>query len=311
MHVLVIGGSGLIGLGTVGRMRTLGLDVSVVSRKEPGDLPGGVRWEAGDITDAQSMHALLKRLQPERVVHLASYLQYACAQNPAEAVRVNVAGTLNVLDACGAIGVPRVVFGSSIAVYGERQDLMREDDPSELQLGVYGMTKRFGEMLGGRHAATFGLGFVALRYSGVFGPSQVHSPGMALVRQRLRESAAGGDVEIEGASGAERAQLTHVSDAAEATCVALLHPAPRFHVYNVAGPAENYIDLERFHELVRALAPGAGRVRWSRKGPSAGRVDTTRLREDLGFVPRTTVREGLALDLRRCGLTPRDGAPRL
>ena len=235
--------------------------------------------------------------RPDVVVHLAAFLQYACEQDPAQAVKVNVDGTLNVLEACRRLGVRRMVFASSIAAYGERGDLMREDDPPGARTGLYGMTKRLGEMLGERYAALHGLEFVALRYAGVFGPGEVHSPGMALVRQQIKQCALGRDVVIEGATGEEHSHLTHADDAAEATCRAVLHPKPAHRIYNVGGPPQNWITLREFYSAVRALAPGAGNAIWQGRGKGSGPVDLSRLRDDLGFVPAVGVEAGLRIDL--------------
>ncbi len=297
MRVALIGGTGLIGTASAAALLAAAHAVTLVSRRPPGTSTPA-RWVQGDIADAAGIRAALVAANPEAVLHLAAYLQFACEQNPAEAVRVNVDGTLNVLEACRELGIPRLVFGGSIASYGERHDLMREDDPPAGATGLYGMTKRLGEMLGARYAALHGLTFVSLRYGGVFGPVEVRSAGMALVRQRIKETARGRDVEIEGASGGERFHLTHVTDAAGATVAALTHPRPAHQVYNVAGPDANYMSLEEMHATVRRLAPGAGRALFKGRGKSAGPVDTSRLRADLAFVPAVSVEQGLAGDLR-------------
>lgn len=297
MRVALIGGTGLIGTASAAALLEAGHAITLVSRNPPECLRGRANWVSGDIGDAAAIHAALAEAQPDAVLHLAAYLQFACEQNPAEAVRVNVDGTLNVLEACRSLGVARLVFGGSIASYGERVDLMREDDPPVATTGLYGMTKRLGEMLGARYAALHGLTFVSLRYGGVFGPVAVKSAGMALVRQRIRETARGADVFIEGANGSERFHLTHVSDAAAATLAALVHPRPAHQIYNVAGPNANYLSLAEMHAAVRRLAPGAGRALFRGNGKSAGPVDTSRLRTDLGFVPVVSVEEGLASDL--------------
>lgn len=297
MRVALIGGTGLIGTASAEALVAAGHAVTLVSRNPPGHQAEGVRWAHGDISDATAIQATLAQEQPDAVLHLAAYLQFACEQNPGEAVRINVDGTLNVLEACRSLGIARLVFGGSIASYGERADLMREDDPPASSTGLYGMTKRLGEMLGARYAQLHGLTFVSLRYGGVFGPTSVKSAGMALVRQRIRETARGSDVLIEGASGSERSHLTHVSDAAAATLAALVHPRPAHQIYNVAGPDSNYLSLAEMHAAVRRLAPGAGRAMFSGNGKSAGPVDTSRLRTDLGFVPQVSVEQGLASDL--------------
>jgi nucleoside-diphosphate-sugar epimerase len=104
-------------------------------------------------------------------------------------------------------------------------------------------------------------------------------------------------VVVEGASGNERVHLTHVTDIAEATCRAALHPSPAYRIYNVGGPDDNYVALKDFHAAVQALVPHAGAVIWRGEGRSAGPVDTCRLRDDLGVDPRVSVVEGLKRDL--------------
>jgi nucleoside-diphosphate-sugar epimerase len=297
MRTVILGGSGLIGTVTAAKLAGLGIAVTIVSRHEPTNIAPGVTWRKGDVANGSALMSLLAEESPACLVHLAASLQFDSEQDPALAVRVNVNGTLHVLEACRQNGISRCVFGSSIAVYGERYDLMREDDPPSSKIGLYGMTKRLGEMLGERYSMLYGLEFVALRYSGVFGPSEVRGKGMARARQQIKECARGQDIVVEGASGDERVHLTHVIDAAEATCRAVLHLRPAHFVYNVAGPDANYMSLNDFYAAIRALVPQAGMPLWQGKGRSAGPVDTRRLREELGVEPRIPVLRGLALDL--------------
>jgi nucleoside-diphosphate-sugar epimerase len=294
MPTAIIGGTGSIGLATAARLAELGERVVIASRRPPSSpLPAGVEWQAVDVTDARALHACLAERQVGRVVHLAALLQFACEKDPAAAVRINVDGTLNALAACRDLGIRRFVFGSSIAVYGERVDTMREDDSLPAGVSLYGMTKRLGEMLGERFRICFGLEFVALRYSGIFGPGEARSPGMAQVRERIFECARGADVVVEGASGDERIHLSHVSDAAEATCHALLGVAPKRSIYNVAGPAANHVSLRELHALVRKLVPEAGDAIWTGRARSAGPVDTARIAEDFGWAPAVSLEDGL------------------
>src|SRR3954467_9951407 len=146
MHVALIGGTGLIGTASAEAAVGAGHTVTLISRNAPEGSKGATNWQRGDIGDASAIRTALEKARPDAVLHLAAYLQFACEQNPAEAIRVNVDGTLNVLEACRELRIPRVVFGGSIASYGERADLMREDDPPVTATGLYGMTKRLGEM---------------------------------------------------------------------------------------------------------------------------------------------------------------------
>jgi UDP-glucose 4-epimerase len=297
MRVALIGGTGLIGTASAEAALAAGHSVTLISRRPPEGATGAASWERGDIGDATAIRAAVEKARPDAVLHLAAYLQFACEQNPAEAIRVNVDGTLNVLEACRELRIPRLVFGGSIASYGERADLMREDDPPVSATGLYGMTKRLGEMLGARYAALHGLTFISLRYGGVFGPVEVKSAGMALVRQRIKETARGKDVVVEGAAGTERFHLTHVTDAAGATLAALTCTKPAYQIYNVAGPDANYMSLQDMHACVRKLVPSAGGAVFQGRGKSSGPVDTSKLRRDLGFAPSVSVEQGLERDL--------------
>jgi UDP-glucose 4-epimerase len=294
--VLLFGGTGLIGGHVARALVAHGVSVAIASRKPPTDpLPEGqVQWLRCDVQHLGEVQNAFRIAQPDKVLHLAAALQFACDENPLLAARVNIGGTQNVLDAARNADVERVVFGSSVAGYGARSDIMREDDPpAPSSTSLYGAAKWFEERLGIQYAKRYGIGFVALRYCAVFGRGGSDSQGMAHVRRRIAESRNGNDVSIPEASGEERAQLTYVSDAGDMTLRALEATAPQHFVYNVAGPRENYLSLYEYAALVRQLFPGSGQVTFCGRARSLGPVDTERIQTDLGCVPRMSVRDGL------------------
>lgn len=294
MRIAIFGGTGSIGIATAVHLAQRGIIVSILSRRRPVEtLPQGITWSQVDVADAVSVRKLLDRPKVDGVVHLAALLQFACDADPAGAVRINIDGTLNILEACRELKIPRLIFGSSISVYGERMDLMCESDSAPADLSLYGYSKLFGEILGQRYRSSKGVEFVALRYSGVYGPGVASSAGMAQVRRRIFDCAKGEAITVEGASGKERVHLTHVDDAARATCAALLADRPAQSVYNVAGPADSYISLQGLHDIVSEIVPDAGRIRWKGHGRSAGPVDITRISKDLKWAPKLSLREGI------------------
>lgn len=296
MKILVIGGAGLIGRGLVTALQARGERVADFSLPRANPAPGLAPSDVfrGDIANAAEVAAAVAGLAPDVIVHLAAMLQYDCELNPAGAVASNVVGTVNVFEAAIRNGVRRVIFASSNAAYGERHDLMREDDPAPVNLSFYGETKRLGENMGLRYKQLHGLEFVALRYSGVIGPVAVASRGMAFARQCLINTADGREANLDFVSGDETCHLTHVDDAVAGTLAAISHPSPSYTVYNVAGPDGNFVSLRELHDAVRRHSPGAGKATFSGRARSAGPVDTTRLRQDLGVAPAIDLARGIA-----------------
>lgn len=109
-----------------------------------------------DITDRARTRRLLERVRPEIVYHAGAYKHVPLMEShPSEAVQVNIGGTLSVLDAAEAAGVPRLVLVSTDKAV----------DPSS----VMGATKRIAEWLTADRARTTGNAYVSVRFSNVIG----------------------------------------------------------------------------------------------------------------------------------------------
>jgi nucleoside-diphosphate-sugar epimerase len=297
VDVIVFGGSGLIGSYVTADLCDQGTTVTVFDLGRPKGIlrayEDRIRWLQGDIGDAEQVTRAVEESGARRIVHLAAALQFDCDRAPDVAMRVNVGGTINVLEAARARDVERVVFASSGAAYGIRADRMDEEVPVGPEVSIYGTSKMLGERLGNQYAEQHGFDFVALRYNMTFGPGEVTSPGMAKVIQDITGAMDGSPVTMTEVGGDIRRQLTYVRDSAAATVLALTHPRPSHRLYNVAGPDENYVSLHELCEIMRQVAPECGTVTFTGRGREAGAVDTTRIRDDLGFEPRYGIADGL------------------
>lgn len=307
MTILVFGGTGLIGTGTVAQLCTDGEIVSVAARRQPDegellDLSGQYAFHEGDITDPEFVSTVVNETKPTGIIHLAAMLIGGCEKDPAAAHEVNVNGTMHILRAAAKANVKRFIFASTIAVYGGGDGPFEESmDPSTRS--VYGASKFYSEISGRRFAKQHDISYTALRYSGVIGPATVKGEGMAATRDKIKSTVSGNDVEISTVSGDERTQYTYISEAVDATLAALRHPNPKHPVYNVAGPDENCVSFKEYHALIKRLVPSAGNVRFTgRAMRGGGRMTTKRMREDLNVTPTITVEQGLREELSKKGL---------
>jgi len=237
--VLVTGGAGFLGRHVCTLLSRQGNDVLAVDRAVPEPVP--CPTAVGDLTDGSFLSDLFQGRRIDAVIHLASLLNTASRRDPQQALRVNVGASLRLLDLAVRAGVNRFVFGSSISAYGTRRfedcGSVSEAMPAA-PTDVYGVTKRYVEIVGETSRREAGLGFVALRLptvvgAGVRGTSSVW-------RGRLFERpTAGTELKVEiPFLATERVPLAHVEDVAAALCCAATAPDVPHTLYN--SPAETW-----------------------------------------------------------------------
>ena len=250
----------------------------------------GFRLVRGDILDV----ALLLDLARDQdvVVHLAALAGVRPSlRQPARYARVNIEGTVNVLEACRANGVRRVVFASSSSVYGARTTPMafREDDPCVAPASPYAATKRAGELVCSNYRDLHGIGVSALRFFTVYGPRQ--RADMAIHRF-THALAAGRPVTLYGESARDYTYIDDILDGTVAACRAV-QPG-QFTVYNLGGTR-----VVGLTELVAHIASALGvTVEILRAPPQPGDVPLTfadigRASRELSYAPRVTLEDGL------------------
>ena len=146
MRVLVTGGAGFIGSHVVDRLRAHGVVPRIFDvRPSPYHAADEVEAVTGDLLDPEALEAALARC--DAVVHLAAAADVDdVARRPADAERVNARGTLNVLEAARRRGVTRVVFASTIWVYGNGDAPVDEETAVAPPDHLYTATKLAGEM---------------------------------------------------------------------------------------------------------------------------------------------------------------------
>jgi UDP-glucose 4-epimerase len=176
MKALITGGAGFIGSNLAGRLIADGHQVTVLDDLSSGyssnlDAFPGVRFIQGDVRDARSVATAAEGA--DVVFHLAASVgNKRSIDRPLLDADINVMGTLTVLEAARAAGIPKVVISSSAGIFGELRTLpINESHPVDPD-SPYGASKLCGEKHGLVYAKLFGMEVIALRYFNVYGPNQ-------------------------------------------------------------------------------------------------------------------------------------------
>jgi UDP-glucose-4-epimerase GalE len=172
--ILVTGGAGYIGSHTIRTLRAAGRDVVVIDSLELGDADAVIDAPLvqGDIADGELVGSVLRDYGVTDVVHFAAYKSVGeSMESPVKYWRNNVAGTIELIEACRQAGVGRFVFSSSCSVYGTPERVPVTEDAAIAPESVYAETKATVERILRWYGVTSGLRSVSLRYFNAAGAS--------------------------------------------------------------------------------------------------------------------------------------------
>ncbi len=177
MRILVTGGAGFIGSNVADRFIELGHEVAVFD-----DLSSGFRefvnpkakFFAGDLADAAVIDRCIAEFRPEIVDHHAAQIDVRkSVTDPVLDARVNILGSIGLMQACTRHGVRKIVYASTGgALYGEGRQLPATEDHPVNPEAPYGASKHTVEHYLYIWKLLHGLDYTVLRYPNVFGPRQ-------------------------------------------------------------------------------------------------------------------------------------------
>jgi UDP-glucose 4-epimerase len=261
---LVTGGAGFIGSHVVDALVAAGARVHAVddlSTGRRGNLSGalerGAELHISDVTDQAMTSALMARLQPDVVLHLAAHIDARrSVDEPAFDARVNVAGTAAVMEGARRSGARRVVLASTAAVYGKPDRLPTPEQAPVQPLTPYGASKGAAETYLELYTRLYGLSTLSLRMANVYGPRQDPHGESGVVA--IFSGAAGDDrpVTVFG-DGRQTRDYVHVDDVATAFVAAAAARATG--VLNIAtGVETSVLGLARALGVEVLHGPGRG-----------------------------------------------------
>ncbi|MBN8730681.1 MAG: GDP-mannose 4,6-dehydratase [Acidobacteria bacterium] len=304
MRILVTGGAGFIGSHLCERLLREGHELTILDDLNSFYSPqlkqdnlaevrrrGAVRFVEADICDEAAVAGVFQDERFEAVVHLAARAGVRPSlEDPLLYERVNVRGTLVLLEQARRGSVEKFVFASSSSVYGATNAVpFSEADNLLLPLSPYAATKLAGEKLCYTYSHLYGLPVVCLRFFTVYGPRQ--RPDLA-IRKFSEAILAGRPIPFFG-DGTSARDYTFVSDTVSGI-VAALGYATRYDIFNLGNSSP--VTLA---DLVQAIEEALGRKAVLNRLPDQpGDVpitfaDNSRAGRELGYRPRTSLKEGL------------------
>jgi UDP-glucose 4-epimerase len=287
MKVLVTGGAGFIGSHVVDRLRAQGIAPRILDVRRSPHHPWKVEHAVADLLDIDAVEAAMKGC--DAVIHLAASADVdEVARDPAHAEAVNARGTLNVLEAARRAGVKRIVYASTIWVYGNKTGTVSEEDPVELPDHLYTATKLAGEMYCRSYAALYGLQCTVLRFGIPYGP---RARPAGVIPLFVTKALAGEPLTIAG-EGLQSRRFVYVEDLADGVVRGLsAHATGR--TYNLVG--DESVTIRGIADTVRDLVGELRVVHTPARTADfqGAEVCGARAAEELGWRPQTSFADGV------------------
>ena len=305
MNFLVTGGAGFIGSNLCERLLDGGhavwafddlnsfYDVAIKQRniREIQALAKSFTFVHGDITDRSALDELFREVKFDQIIHLAARagVRPSLAE-PALYQRVNVEGTVNLLEAARLSGIKKITIASSSSVYGVNAKVpFSEADPIFSAISPYAASKLACESLGHVYHHIYGMDVAMLRFFTVYGPRQ--RPDLA-IHKFAELISAGKPIPVFG-DGSTARDYTFVSDTVEGI-LACTTKEFGFEIFNL-GESQT-VTLSYLIELLENALGKKAVI--ERKPLQPGDVpitfaDISKAKARLGYNPQVKIEQGI------------------
>jgi len=290
LKVLVTGGSGFVGSHVVDRLIANGHEPRIFDLVPSPYHAKGIEFVGGDVVEEAVVRRAIRGC--DAVVHLAAVSDVnKVLTDPSRAEAVNAGGTRVVLEAACTEDVPRVVYASTVWVYGSSNGHgpLGEDEPFALPGHLYTATKLAGEMYCSSYEALYGIETTIARFGIPYGP---RARPATVLASFVAQALAGKPITIAG-SGEQSRRFVYIEDLAEGV-VSTLDPVAAGRIYNLVG-AENTSVREIAETVLRVVHPVPIVHVDGRPGDIQGaEISGERAKQELGWVATTSFHEGVS-----------------
>lgn len=301
-RALVTGGAGFIGSHLTDHLLASQYEVTVIDNLRTGErsqVPRGATFVEGDVRDPAALEVVFDRV-PDVVCHLAGQASIRLAwADPAADLSVNVGGTLSILAACRAAGVQRLLYASSMTVYGNPEIIPTPESAAVLPVSHYGVTKyaaeRYVHLAGADEDRPMAV--TSFRMFNVYGPRQrLDNPYQGVLAIFLGNALRGEPITIHS-DGEQSRDFVSVDDVCRAWVASIECPATHGRVFNIGSGRPTTVNtlcdtvleqfgLERNHRTVSFGPAQPGDIRCSA-------ADTSSIAQAMGWKPAVGLDEGM------------------
>ena len=305
MNFLVTGGAGFIGSHVCGRLLQEGHSVwafddlnsfydpavKLQNLKELGALNRSFAFVQGDLTDRAAIEQLAGSQQFDQIIHLAARAGVRPSiEEPALYQRVNVEGTVNLLEAARARQIKKITIASSSSVYGVNSKVpFSEEDPIFSTISPYAASKLACEALGHVYHHLYGMDVAMLRFFTVYGPRQ--RPDLA-IHKFARLISAGQPIPVFG-DGSTARDYTYVDDTVDGI-IACTEKEFGYSIFNL-GESQT-VKLSYLIELLEEALGKKANIHRQPNQPGDVPItfaDISKAQAVLGYHPRVKIEEGI------------------
>ena len=224
MKILVTGGAGFIASHVADAYIEAGHEVVIVDNLSSGNMDNvnpKAKFIEADITDKDKIQAIIREEKPEVLNLHAAHIQVGYSvKNPQFDAENNIIAMLNIMEAAKELPIKRVIMAATGgAMYGNKETPFNEEMKAE-PLSPYGISKRSGELYLNFYHELYGIPFISLRYSNVYGPRQ-NAHGESGVIAIFSEMIAAGKAPVINGDGTHTRDYVYVSDVVKANLLAL------------------------------------------------------------------------------------------
>lgn len=304
MKILITGGAGFIGSNLTKKLLELKNKVICVDNFDPYYDPrvkkenikpflalSNYRFYCEDILNVEGLKKIFEKEKPEKICHLAAKAGVRPSiENPKIYQKVNIEGTVNLLELAKEFKIKNFVFASSSSVYGGRNKIpFREDDNTDFPLNPYAATKKTGEVLLWTYHHLYDLNCTALRFFTVYGPSG--RPDMA--PYLFTDAIFKGKPIKKFGDGSSKRDYTFIDDIVAGIVSALNRDLP----YEIINLGNNHpITLNEFIQVIEGALAKKAIIEKLSSQPGDMRAtcaDIAKAKKLLKYSPKTSISEGI------------------